>query len=171
MIFAMFLLFSHKVVSYSATPWTAAHQASCPSLSPRVCSNSCPLSQWCHPTITSSVPPFFSCHQSFSASVLPMNIQAWFSLGLTGLISRVFSCITIQKHQFFHAQPSLWSNSHIVHDYWKYHTLTIWTFIGNMMSLLFNTLSSFVIAFLPRSKHLLISWLHSPSAVILEPRK
>ena len=140
MIFAIFLLFSHKVVSYSVTPWTAAHQASCPSLSPRVCSNSCPLSQWCHPTITSSVTPFFSCHQSFpasesflasgcflmsqffalggqsieaSASVLPINIQDWFSLGLTVLISRVFSCITIQKHQFFHAQPSLWSNSHL----------------------------------------------------------
>ena len=113
-----------------------------------------------------------------SESVLPMSIQGWFPLGLTCLISllskgllRVFSSTKIWKHQFFHAQPSLWSNSHIVHDYWKYHTLTIWTFIGNMMSLLFNTLSSFVIAFLPRSKHLLISWLHSPSAVILEPRK
>ena len=104
----------------------------CPSLSPKVCSNSCPLSQWCHPTNSSSVSPFSSCPQSFpvsgsfpmsqffasggqsigasaSASVLPMSIQDWFALGLTGLIllskglSRVFSGNTIQKHQFFGA--------------------------------------------------------------------
>ena len=112
----------------------------CPSPSPRACSNSCPLSQWCHPTISSSVIPFswlwsFPVSGSFLmsrlftsggqsigalASVLPMNIQDWFPLGLTGLISlqskglsRVFSSTTIQKHQFFRAQPSSWSNSHI----------------------------------------------------------
>ena len=115
----------------------------CPSLSPGVCSNSCPFSQWCHPTISSSVACFFSCLQSFPASgsftmsllfasgsqsigasafasVLPMNIQDWFPLGLTGLISwlskglsRVFSNTTVQKYQFFSAKPSLWSNSHI----------------------------------------------------------
>ena len=98
--------------------------------SPRVCSNSCPLNQWCHPTISSSVATFSSCPQSFpasrsfpvsqlfasggqsigasaSASVLPMNIQGWFPLGLTGLItflskrlSRVLSSTTVQKHQF-----------------------------------------------------------------------
>ena len=112
----------------------------CPSLSPRVCSNSCPLSQWCHPTISSSVAPLSSSSQSFpasepfpknwlfasggqsirvTASVLPMNIQGWFPLGLTALISlqskglsRVFSSTTVQKHQFFSPQPSLWSNSH-----------------------------------------------------------
>ena len=112
----------------------------CPSLSPGVCSKSCPLNQWCHPTISSSVIPFSFCLQSFptsgsfpmtplstsggqkfgaSASVLPMNIQGWFPLRLTGLISllfkglsRVFSSTTVQKHQFFYAQP-LWSNSHI----------------------------------------------------------
>ena len=108
-----------------------------PPLSPRVCSNSCPLSQWCYPTISSSVVPFSSCPQSFpasgsfpmsqflpsggqcigtlaSASVLPMNIQGWFSLGWTGLISlqskglsRVFSSTTIRKHQFFSTQPYL----------------------------------------------------------------
>ena len=101
----------------------------CPSLSPRACSNSCPLSRWCHPTISSSVVPFSSCLQSFpasgsfqmsqftsggqsigassSASVLPMNIQDWFPLGLTGLISlqskglsRVFSHTTVQNIQF-----------------------------------------------------------------------
>ena len=121
-----------------------------PTLSPGVCSNSCPLSWWCHPTISSSVVPFF-CPQSFpasqsfpatqlftsdgqsigasaSASVLPMNIQGCFPLGLTGLISlqskglsRVSSSTTIQEYQFFGAQPSLWSNSP-VHDYWKNHS-------------------------------------------------
>ena len=114
----------------------------CLSLSPRVCSNSCPSSWWCHPTISSSLIPF-SCLQSFrvsgsfpmsrlfisggqsigasaSASVLPMNIQDWFPLGLTALISlqskgllKVFSNTTVQKHQFFNTQPSLWSSSHI----------------------------------------------------------
>ena len=108
----------------------------CPSPTPEAYSNSCPLSQWCHPPISSSVVPF-SCLQSFpasgsfqmggfftssgqsigvsgSASVLPMNIQDWFPLRLTGWISlqsrglsRVFSNTTIQKHQFFSTQPSL----------------------------------------------------------------
>ena len=112
----------------------------CPSLSPGVCSDSCPLSWWCHPTISSSDTPFSSCPQSFpvlwsfpiswlltlgtqsiaaSASVLLMNIKGWFPLGLIGLISlqskglsRVFST-TIWKHQFFGTQLSLQSNSHI----------------------------------------------------------
>ena len=115
----------------------------CTSLSPQVCSNSCPLSRWYHPTISSSVTPFsslpqfspasgsfpmsqlfISCGQSIGASVsvsvLPMNIQGWFPLGLTGFISllfkglsRVFSITTVQNHQFFSAQAFLWSNSHI----------------------------------------------------------
>ena len=113
-----------------------------PSPTPGACSNSCPLSQWCHPAISSSIIPF-SCLQSspasgsflmsqffasggqtigtlVSASVLSMNIQGWFLSGLTGLISlqskglsRVFSNTTVQKHQFFDAQLSLWSSSHI----------------------------------------------------------
>ena len=123
-------------------PWTAACQAFflCPSPFPRACSNPCPLSWWCHPTISSSVIPFsclwyFPASESFlmgwlfasggqsigaSASILPVNIQDWFPLGLTSLISlqfkglsRVFSSTIVQKHQFFGAQPSLWSNSHI----------------------------------------------------------
>ena len=103
-----------------------------------------------------------------------MNIQGWFPLGLTGLISlqpkglsRVFSSTTIWKCQFFGAQPSLWSNSHIC--IWllgKTIALTRWTFVGKVMSLLFNMLSRLVIAFLPKSKYLLISWLQSPCAVI-----
>ena len=107
-----------------------------------------------------------------------MNIQDWFLLGLTGLISlqskrlsRAFFDTTVQKHQFFSAQLSLWSNSHPYMTTGKTIALTRWTFVGKVMSLLFYTLSKFVITFLPRSKGLLISWLQSPSAVILEPKK
>ena len=173
---------------------------------PGIYSNSCPLSWWCYPTISSSVIPFSSCLQSFpasgsfpmsqffayigayigqsigasvSASVLPMNIQDWFPLGWTGWIflqsmglSRVFSNTTVQRHQFFGAQLSLSSNSH--NHTWllgKTIPLTRWTFVGKVISLLFNMLSTLVITFLPRSKRLLISWLKSPSAVILKPPK
>ena len=115
---------------------------------------------------------------SASASVLPMNIQDWSPLGYTGWISlqskglwRVFSNTTVQKHQFLSTQLYLWSNSHIQCDYWKTIALTRCAFVGKITSLLFNMLSRFVIAFLPRSKCLLISWLQSPSAVILEPPK
>ena len=124
----------------------------CPSASPWVCSNACSLSLWCHPVISSSVISFFSCPQSFpdlgyflvswlftsgsqstgasaSASVFLINIQGWFPLGLTGLISLLskglstgFSSTTIQKHRFFGTQPSLWSNSHSHTDYWKNHS-------------------------------------------------
>ena len=123
-------------------PYGLQHaRLSYPSLSPRICSNSCPLCQWCHPTISPSITLFSSCLQSFpapgsfpmsqlfpsggqsigaSASILPMNIQGWFPLGSTGLISlqfkglwRAFSSTTIWRPQFFGTQPSLWSNSHI----------------------------------------------------------
>ena len=130
---------SLSCVQLLATLWTAS-QPSLTSQSPRICSNSRPLSQWCHTTISSSAATFF-CFQYFlasesfpglftsgvqsietlaSASVLPVNIQGWLPLGLTGLIflqskelSRVFSSTTVQKHQLFGAQSSLWSNSHI----------------------------------------------------------
>ena len=136
----------------------------CPSPSPRVYSNSFPLNRWCHPTIWSSVVPFTSCLQSFPA-------QGWFPLGLTGLISlqskgisRVFSSTTVWKHQFFGALPSLWSNSDThTRLLEKTTAFTIWTFVSKVMSLLSNTLSRFVITFLPRSNHLLISWLQSLS--------
>jgi len=133
------------------TLWTAArpHGLPCPSLSPWVCSNSCSLSQWCHPTISSSVVPFSFCLQSFpasesfpmsqlfasggqsigssaSASVLPMTIQGWFPLGQTGWISlqskgfsRVFSNTTVWKRQFFSAQPFYGPTLTSIHDYWK----------------------------------------------------
>ena len=173
----------------------------CPSPTPGACSNSCPSSWWYHPTISSSVVPFSSCLQSFpasgsfpmsqffasggqsiggsaSASVLPMNIQDWFPLGLTGLISlpskrlsRVFFNITFKSISIsavsFVYSPTLTS----IHDYWKVIALTRWTFVDKVMFLLFNKLSGLVTAFLPRSKCLLISCLQSPSAVILEPKK
>ena len=124
------------------TPWMAACQASLSLISPIVCPSSCPLNRWCYPTISSSVALFSFCLQFFpasrsfsmsqlftsdgqsirakaSGSILPMNIQGWFPLGLTGLISlvfkglsRVFSSTTIWKHQFFSIHPSLRSNSH-----------------------------------------------------------
>ena len=122
----------------------------CPSPTLGVYSNSCPLSWWCHPTISSSVIPLSSHLQSFpasgsfqmsqfytsggqsieaSASVLPMNIQDWFPLGWTGWISllskglsRIFSNATIQRHQFFSAQLSLCPALTSIHDYWKNHS-------------------------------------------------
>ena len=114
---------------------------------------------------------------SVSASILPVNIQGWFPLGLTSLISlskglsRVFSNTTVRKHQFFRAQPFLGSSFH-THNMTagKTKALTIQTFLA-VMPLIFNILSRFVIAFLPRSMCLLISWLQSPSAVILKPKK
>ena len=136
--------FSLSVVSDYLWPHVLQNaRPPCPSPIPTVHPNSCPLSQWCHPTISSSVIPFSSCPQSFPASgsfqinqlfasggqsigisastpVLPMNTQDWSHLGWTGWISlqskglsRVFSNTTVQKHQFFGAQLSLQSNSHI----------------------------------------------------------
>ena len=126
--------FSYSVVSNSLWPHGLQHtRFPCPSPTPGACSNSCPQSRWCHPTISSSVVPFSSCLQSSgsfpmtqiftsggqsfgvsaSASVLTMNIQNWFPLGWTGWISlqskglsRVFSNTTVQKHQFFSSQLS-----------------------------------------------------------------
>ena len=139
----MAVQFSHSVLFNSSGPHESQNtRPPCPSPAPGVYSNSCPSSRWCHPTISSSVIPFSACPQSLpasgffpvsqlfawggqsigvsvSASVLPMNSQNW-SLGWTGWISllskglsRVFSNITVQKHQFFSAQLSSQSNSHI----------------------------------------------------------
>ena len=148
--------FSRSVVSNSLRPHGPKHaRPPCPSPTPGVWvhSDSHPSSQWCHPTISSSVIPFFSRLQSFpesgsfpmsqffasggqsirvsaSASVLPMNIQDWFLLRWTGWISlwskrlsRVFSNTTIQKHQFFGAQLFYSSTLTSIHDYWKNHSL------------------------------------------------
>ena len=115
---ALLLLFSHSVMCDPLWPHELQHaRLSHPSLSPRVCSNSCPLSWWCHPT-------------------------------------------------FFMVQLS-----HPHMTTWKTTALTVWTFVGKVTSLLFSTLSRLVIAFLPRSNHLLVSWLKSLSTVFWEPNK
>ena len=144
LVFRVHIQFSHSVVSDSLVPHGLQHaRPSCLSPTPRVHLNPCPLSQWCHPIISSSVIPFSSCPQSFpesgsfpvsqlfasggqrigvsmSTSVLPRNTQDWSPLGWTGWISlqskglsRVFSNTIVRKHQFFCAQLSLWSKSHI----------------------------------------------------------
>ena len=173
----------------------------CPSPTPRACSNSCPSSRWCHPTISSSVVPFSSCLQSSpasgsfpvsqffttggqsigvsaSASVLPKNIQDWFPLGLTGLISLQSKGLsTVLQHHSSKASI-LWcfaffmvqlSHPHVITG--KILPLTRGIFVSKVTSLLFNALSRFFIAFLPRNKHLLISWLQSHLTVILELKK
>ena len=113
-----------------------------------------------------------------SALILPKNIQELFPLRLTALISlqskglsTVFFNTTVWKHQFFGTQPSLWSNSHICTTTRKALALTLWTLSAKWCHWFYNALSKFVIAFLPRSRHLLISWWQSPSTVILEPKK
>ena len=143
--------FSCSIIYDSLRPHGLQHSGvPCPSPTPRACSNSCPLNRWCHPTITSSAVPFSSHLQSFpasgsfpmsqffpsggqrigasaSASVLPVNIQDWFPLGLTGWLSmqskglsRVFNT-TVQKHQFFGTQP--YDPTQLsIHDYWKNHS-------------------------------------------------
>ena len=160
-----------------------------PPLSPWVCSSSCPLSLWCYLTISFSATLFSFCLQSFpasgsfpmsrlfssggqsigasasaSASVLPMNSQDWFPLGLiisllSEGLSRVFSSTTIEKQQFFSAQ--LFFMVQLSHPYvatGKTIALNIQTFFSKAMSLLFNMLSRFLIAFHPRSKYLLFKY-------------
>ena len=168
----------------------------CPSLSPGVCSNSCPLR---HPTISFSVAHFSSCSQSFpasgsfamswifasgsqsiraSTSILPMNIQGGFPFGFTDLISllpkglsRVFSRTTVQSINSLVLSllygPTLTS----IHDYWRNDSFDYMDLCQKSGISAFNTLSGFIIAFLPRSRCLLISWLQSPSTVILVPNK
>ena len=146
--------FSPSVVSDSLRPYRLQHtRLLCPLTTPRACSNSCSSSQWCHPTISSSVVPFSSHFQSFpasgsfpmsqlftsdgqstgvsaSASVLPMNTQDWSPLEWTGWISlqskglsRVFSNTTVQNHQFFSTQLFYSPTLISIHDYWKNHSL------------------------------------------------
>ena len=189
------LLFSCSVESNSLRPRGLQHiRLPCPSPPPGACSNSCPFSQWRHPTI-SSCPQSFPASGSFpksplftaggqsiwasvSASILLMNIQDWFLLGLTGLISlqskglsRVLQHHSLKASILLHSAFLIVRLSHSYMTTGKTIALTKQTYVGKVISLLFNTLSRLVIAFLPRNKHLLILWLHSPSAVILEPPK
>ena len=184
-------------MSESSWPHGLQHtRLPCASLSPRVYSDSCPSSQWCHPTISCSVISS-SCLQSFpasgsflinqffawggqstgasvSATVLSMNVQGWFLrtdwldfLAVQGtlksLLQHYNSKAQIQCSAFFMG-PALTS----VHGYWKNHSFD---FVGQVVFLLLNTLSRFVTAFFPRGKCLLILWLQSLSAVILETKK
>ena len=161
----------------------------CPSLLPGVCSNSCPLNRWCYPTVLPSVVPLSSCFQLFlasgsipvsqpfalsghsivasaSGSVFPINNYIWFHLGLTDFISllskglsRVFSSNSLKGSVLPCSAYLIVQLSHLDMTTRKTIALTIRTFVDEVISLLFNTQSRFVIAFLPRSKHLLISCL------------
>ena len=172
----------------------------CPSPTPGACSNSCPSSWWCHPTISSSVIPFSSClhffpsirvisnesalrirwpkYWSFSFSIRPSNEYSgltafrmdWLDLlAVRGTLKSLLQhhslrASILQSSAFFMVQLS-----HPNVTTGKTIALTRWTFVSKVMSLLFNMLTRLVIAFLPMSKCLLISWLQSPSAGILEP--
>ena len=184
-----------------ATPWTAECPP-CPSPIPGACSNSCSLSRWCHPTISSSVVPFSSHLQSFPASgSFPMSqlfTSGGQSIGASalaispsnehsGLISFRMDWLdllavqgTLKSLLQHHSSEAsiLWHSAFFVvqlsHPYMttgKTIALIRQTFVGKVMSLLIDKLSRLVINFLPRSKRLLISWLQSPSALILEPQK
>ena len=195
------MLFSHSGMSDSLRPYELQHDRHpCPP-SPRTCTNSCPLSQWCHPASSSSVVPFSSSLQSLpasgsfpmsplftssdqsigdsaSAAVFTMDIQDWFHLGWTYLIS--LQSTGLSRASIILQLKSINSSAlglfmvQLSHPYMttgKNIALTRWTLVGKVMSLFFNTLSRFFTAFCPRRKHLLISWLQSPSAVIWEPKK
>ena len=178
--------FSCSVVTNSLQPHGLQHtRLPCPSPTPRVCSNSIPLSQWCHPTISSSIVPFSSCLQSFpasgyiqmsqfftsggqtirdSASLPPMNIQDWSPLGWTGWISWQSKGLkSLLQHHSSKAtirRCSAFFTAQHSHPYMttgKTIALTRQTFVGKVKSLLLNILSRLVITFLPRSRHLLIS--------------
>ena len=177
-------------VSDSLWPHESQHARSpCPSLTPGVHSNSCPSSWWCDPAISSSVVPFFSCLQSLPASESSVmsQLSVWggqsigvgisFRMGWWDLLAIQGTLKSLLQHHSSKASI-LWCSafftvqlSHPNMTTGKTIALTRWTFVGKVMSLLLNTLSRLVITFLPRSKHLLISWLQSPSAVILEPPK
>ena len=195
--------FSHSVVPNSLWPHELQHtRPLCPSPTPEVYLNSCPLSRWCHPTTSSSLGPFSSRLQSFpvsgfffsNESVLPIRWPKYlsfsFSISLSnehsGLISFRMDWLdflavqgtlkTLLQHHSSKAsilRHSAYFTVQLSHPYMttgKTRGLTRWTFVGKIMSLVFNMLSRLVITFLRRNKRLLISWLQSPSAVILEPK-
>ena len=182
-----------------ATSWTAALQASL-AFTPRVCSDSCPLNQWCHATISSFVAPFSPCtqifpsirvfsngsalrirwpkHWSFSTSpsnkysgLIPLGLTGWIFPAVQGTLKSL-----LQHHSLKTSTLWCWTffMVQLSHPYMttgKLTALTIWTLVSKVMSLLFKSLSRFVIAFCPRSKCLLIWWLQSFSALILESKK
>ena len=173
----------------------------CPSPTPGVYPNSCPLTRWCHPTISSSVTPFpppsifpnirvfsnestlhirWPKYWSFSFNIGPTNeyqgvISFWMNwldlLAVQGTLKSILQHHTSKSSILLCSVFFIVQLSHPYMTIGKTTALTRWTFLDKVISLLFNMLSRLVITFLPRSKHLLISWLQSPSAVILEPRK
>ena len=178
--------FSRSVMSDSLRPHGLQHtRLSCPSPTPRAYSNSCPSSQWCHPIISFSVVPFSSRLQSFPASgSFPVSqfftsggqvLEFSFSISPSSEYSGLISCLDVlavqgtlksllQRHTS--KASILWYSAFFIvqlsHPYMttgKTIALTRRTFVGKVMSLLLNIQSSLVITFLPRSKHLLISWL------------
>ena len=184
--------FSHSVTSDRLRPHEPQHiRPPCLSPTPGVHPNPCPLSRWCHPTISSSVVPFSSCPQIFpsirvfsSESVLCIRWQKYWSFSISpsneylGLISFRMDWLdllavqgtlkNLLQHHSSKASILCCSAFFIVHLSHPYMTtgktiaLTRWTFVGKVMSLLLNILSRLVITFFPRSKCLLISWLQSP---------
>ena len=191
--------FSHSVVSDSLRPHESQHtRPPCPSQTPGVHSNSCPLIQWCHPAISSSVVPFSSC-SPIPPSIRVLSNESTLHMRWPKYWSLCFSIIPSKEHpglicfrmdwldllavqgilkrllQHHSSKASiLWCSAFFTvqfsHPYMttgKTIALTRWTFVGKVMSLLFNMLSRLVVTFLSRRKHLLISWLQSPSAVIL----
>ena len=197
-ILARSVQFSHSVMSDFLWPHELQHaRPPCPSPSPGVHSDSCPLSPWCHPAISSSVVPFSSCPQSLPASesfpmslhfawggqstgvsalasFLPKNTQGWSPSEWTGWISLQSKGLSslLQHHSSKASilRRSAFFTVQLSHPYrttGKTRALTRWTFVGKVMSLLLSMLSKLVITFLPRSKRLLVSWLQSPSAVTL----
>ena len=192
--------FSHSVLSDSLRPHGMQHtRLPCPSPISGAYSNSCSLSRWCHPTISSSVVPFSSCPQSFPVSgsfprvsfsqqvaeVLEFQFQHQSSneysgliffrinwLGLPAVQRTLKSCLQYRSSKASILWHSAFFIVHLSHPYMttgKTISLTRRTFVGKVMSLLFNILSRLDIAFLPRCKGLFISWLQLPSALILEP--
>ena len=196
-------LFSCSVVSNSLWSHGLQHtRRPCPSPFPGACSNSCPLSQWCHPNHLILCPPLLLLpkifpsikvfsnesvlrirwpkYWSFSFSISPSNEYSglisfridWLDLlAVQGTLKSLLQHHSSKASILWHSAFFMIQLSHSSMTTGKTIALTIQTFVGKVMSLLFNTLSRFAIAFFPRNKHLLISWLQSPSAVILEPKK
>ena len=173
------LLFSHSVMSDSLRPFGLQHaRLSCPSLSPGVCSNSCPLSWWCYLAISSSAATISFCLQcspasrsfpvsqlfasagqsigaSASASVLPVNIQGWFPcwfalFAVQGTLKSLLQHHSLKASIRWHSAFFMIQPSHLYMTNGKAIALTVWTFVSKVMFLLFNMLSKLVIVFLPR---------------------
>ena len=164
---------SLSCVQQFVTPWPAYTRLPCPSLSPTVCSDSCQFSRWGHPASSSSVAPFccpFSISPSSEYSGLISFRVDWFDLAVQGTLKSLLQhhsskALILQCSTFFMVQLS-----HSYMTIGKIKVLTIQDYEAKWCLCFLILLSNFVITFLPRSKHLLISWLQLPSPVILEPK-